>query len=82
MEVEATAKKVKVAFKKLPRSGLRVGLAAGTKVTERVSAPRPSHRRGALSKRVSVVREIIRDVAGLAPYEKRIVDVIKVCIFP
>ncbi|KAJ3617613.1 hypothetical protein Zmor_008815 [Zophobas morio] len=38
---------------------------------------RPSRRRGALSKRISVIREVIREVAGYAPYEKRIMELLR-----
>jgi len=37
----------------------------------------PLARAQILNKRVKVVREIISEVAGLAPYEKRVLDVIK-----
>ena len=78
MEEEKKSSSAKVAYVKKPRSGLRVGLAAGHKVTLHVSTKGPGTRRGVKSKRVAVVRETIRDVCGLAPYEKRILDVIKV----
>merc|ERR1712187_1007878 len=40
-------------------------------------AQKPSRRKGTLGKRVSVVREVIREVDGLAPYEKRLLDILK-----
>lgn len=56
-----------------------MGLKQGYKVTKKASDKvRPARRKGALSQRVKVVREIVREVAGLAPYEKRILDVLKV----
>jgi large subunit ribosomal protein L36e len=78
-ETEEKKVAVKVKFVKAERSGLRVGLARGKKVALVTQAKAtPASRRGSLAPRVRVVREIIRDVCGLAPYEKRILDVIKV----
>ncbi|EEF50521.1 60S ribosomal protein L36e, putative [Ricinus communis] len=59
---------------KQPNSGLFVGLNKGHKVTKKELAPRPSDRKG----RVSFVRGLIREVAGFAPYEKRITELLKV----
>ncbi|PVH95024.1 ribosomal protein L36e [Periconia macrospinosa] len=59
------------------KSGLIVGLNAGHKVTPRTPAARISRRRGLPSKRTTFVREITREVAGLAPYEKRVIELLR-----
>ncbi|KUI54761.1 60S ribosomal protein L36 [Cytospora mali] len=60
-----------------PRSGLVVGINKGHKTTPRVSSKRVSRMKGHLSKRTNFVRSLIKEVAGLAPYEKRIVELIR-----
>ncbi|KAL6620364.1 hypothetical protein ACP70R_035503 [Stipagrostis hirtigluma subsp. patula] len=61
-----------------PKSGLFVGINKGHVVTKRELPARPSHRKGKATKRVTFVRSLIREVAGFAPYEKRITELIKV----
>ncbi|KAL9686062.1 hypothetical protein QQ045_023517 [Rhodiola kirilowii] len=63
---------------KQPNTGLFVGLNKGHIVTKKELAPRPSDRKGKTSKRVHFVRSLIREVAGFAPYEKRITELLKV----
>uniref|UniRef100_A0A6N2NL62 60S ribosomal protein L36 n=6 Tax=Salix TaxID=40685 RepID=A0A6N2NL62_SALVM len=63
---------------KQPNTGLFVGLNKGHVVTKKDLAPRPSDRKGKSSKRVLFVRSLIREVAGFAPYEKRITELLKV----
>ncbi|TPX07141.1 uncharacterized protein E0L32_010942 [Thyridium curvatum] len=60
-----------------PRTGLTVGLNKGHKTTPRVVKPRVSRTKGHLSKRTAFVREIVKEVAGLAPYERRIVELLR-----
>uniref|UniRef100_A0A8R7TZV4 60S ribosomal protein L36 n=4 Tax=Triticinae TaxID=1648030 RepID=A0A8R7TZV4_TRIUA len=61
-----------------PKSGLFVGINKGHVVTKRELPPRPSDRKGKGTKRVLFVRNLIREVAGFAPYEKRITELLKV----
>ncbi|KAI4384774.1 hypothetical protein MLD38_002880 [Melastoma candidum] len=63
---------------KPPSTGLFVGLNKGHIVTRKELPPRPSDRKGKTSKRVHFVRNLIREVAGFAPYEKRITELLKV----
>jgi large subunit ribosomal protein L36e len=59
------------------RSGIAVGANHGH-ITERRELPqKPSRRKGILSKRTKFVREVIREVAGFAPYERRVMELVK-----
>merc|ERR1712194_822616 len=61
----------------MAKSGFAKGINKGhiTEVRERVA--RPSQSKGKLGKRTALCREIAREVAGLSPYERRILDMIK-----
>lgn len=60
--------------------GVAVGLNKGfitTKLSERKTRERPVLRKGRKGKRVTLIRQIIREVTGFAPYEKRILELLK-----
>ena len=62
------------------RTGLFVGLNKGFIVTKPKVNPKKgkaSYRKGKLGKRVALVREVIREVAGLAPYERKMIELIR-----
>ena len=62
------------------KSGLFVGLNHGfitTKPAKMAWKSRPVLRKGAATKRVGVVREVIREVAGFSPLEKKMLELIK-----
>jgi large subunit ribosomal protein L36e len=61
-----------------PRSGIAVGLNKGHVTTplERKTI-KPSNRKGQLTKRTKFVRSLIREVVGFAPYEKRVLELLK-----
>jgi large subunit ribosomal protein L36e len=57
---------------------MAVGLNKGHKVTKNPQKPRPSRRKGRLSKRVKFVRDLVQEVCGFAPYERRAMELIKI----
>ncbi|KMP09173.1 60S ribosomal protein [Coccidioides immitis RMSCC 2394] len=59
------------------RSGLILGLNKGHKTSAIEKRPRISRRKGALSRRTAFVREIVKEVAGLAPYERRVIELLR-----
>nr|ABZ04244.1 ribosomal protein rpl36 [Lineus viridis] len=61
-----------------PRYEMACGLHKGHKVTKNVRKPRPSRRKGALTKHTKFIRDVVRDVAGYAPYERRCIELLRV----
>ena len=57
--------------------GIAIGINKGHKVTPRQKASRVSYRKGSASARTTFVRDIIHEVAGLAPYERRVIELIR-----
>ncbi len=47
------------------------------KVTPLARTPRISRTKGHLNKRTAFVREIVKEVAGLAPYERRVIELLR-----
>ena len=65
------------------KTGICVGMVGdnadyGKIVTKLPLKQRPSTRKGKLNKRVALVKEVIREVAGFSPYEKRTMELLKV----
>ncbi|KAL0595440.1 Thioredoxin-related transmembrane protein 4 [Plecturocebus cupreus] len=55
-----------------------VGLSKGHKVTKNMIKPRHSRRRGCLTKHTKFMRDMIREVCGFAPYQRRAMELLKV----
>ena len=60
------------------KTGLAVGMDHGKVVTKLEQKQRPSYRKGKLNKRVAFVREVVSEVVGYSPYEKRCMELLKV----
>ncbi|XP_063676306.1 large ribosomal subunit protein eL36-like [Bolinopsis microptera] len=61
-----------------PQMEMSVGLEKGHKVTKLPKRAKPSQRKGHRSKRVKFIRDVIREVSGFSPYEKRVMELLKV----
>ena len=60
-----------------PFTGIAVGKNKGFKVTRRYLPRQPSTYKGFVNARKAVVRSVISEVVGFAPYEKRLIDLMK-----
>lgn len=58
--------------------GLAFGLDKGHKVTKNPRKQRQSRHKGRLSKKTRVVRELVREVTGFAPYERRVMELLRI----
>ena len=64
----------------MTKPGIAVGLNKGHIVTKRVPAPRyaSSAKKGQLTERSILVKQVVREVAGFSPYEKRIIELLRI----
>eukprot|EP00088_Acartia_fossae_P055710 TRINITY_DN646_c0_g2_i1.p1 TRINITY_DN646_c0_g2~~TRINITY_DN646_c0_g2_i1.p1 ORF type:complete len:103 (-),score=43.52 TRINITY_DN646_c0_g2_i1:278-586(-) len=61
-----------------PRYEMCVGMDKGHKTTKNTMKPRPSKKKGQATKHNKFVRELIREVAGFAPYERRAQELLRI----
>jgi len=61
----------------MARSGLALGLNKGHETTPIPKRVKPSHRNGHLSKKNQFVRSVVREVVGFAPYERRVLELLR-----
>eukprot|EP01132_Coremiostelium_polycephalum_P006020 gene6020-7500_t len=57
------------------RSGIVTGFNSGHPVAKRT--PVSTFKKGLVTKRVAAVRDIVREVSGFAPYERRVQELLK-----
>ncbi|KAJ9114103.1 hypothetical protein QFC20_001619 [Naganishia adeliensis] len=62
---------------KAPRSNLRFGNNRGRPTTVIARPALPSHRKGIQTEKKLFVKNVIREVAGFSPYEKRVMELLR-----
>jgi len=60
-----------------PKTGIAVGQNKGHKVTPKTVKPKLATRKSVVSKRTAFVRSLVNEVTGLAPYERRLIELIR-----
>jgi len=58
-------------------TGIAVGLEKGYPVEKKANKTRPARGAGRLSKRTAMVRDLVQEVCGMSPYERRLLDMLK-----
>jgi len=61
----------------MARSGIRIGLNKGYETTAIPKRVKPSQLKGKLSKKTQFVRSVVREVVGFAPYERRVLELLR-----
>merc|ERR1719348_1425160 len=61
-----------------PRYEICVGLEKGHKTTEDTRKTKPSKSKGKLTKHNKFVRDLVREVVGFAPYERRAQELLRI----
>eukprot|EP00095_Tigriopus_kingsejongensis_P009708 maker-scaffold115_size343722-snap-gene-2.19 protein:Tk09708 transcript:maker-scaffold115_size343722-snap-gene-2.19-mRNA-1 annotation:"60s ribosomal protein l36" len=61
-----------------PRYEICVGLDKGHKTTPNTLKKRPANSKGKLSNHTKFVRDLVREVAGFAPYERRAMELLRI----
>eukprot|EP01118_Nematostelium_gracile_P000017 TRINITY_DN1001_c0_g1_i1.p1 TRINITY_DN1001_c0_g1~~TRINITY_DN1001_c0_g1_i1.p1 ORF type:complete len:122 (-),score=35.38 TRINITY_DN1001_c0_g1_i1:37-402(-) len=59
------------------KASISVGLNKGHLLAKRKQKERPVHRKGIQSNRQKLIKEVIRDVVGFTPYEKRLMELLR-----
>eukprot|EP00913_Durusdinium_trenchii_P010815 g10144.t1 len=65
-------------YEKPAATGLAAGLNKGFIVTRRPLKTKPSYRKGKRGGKVGLIREVVREVVGFAPYERRMIELLKI----
>merc|ERR1712008_495600 len=60
------------------RYQMAVGLNKGFKTTKNNLKPKPSRRKGTQTKHVKFIGDIVREVSGFAPYERRAIQLLRI----